>query len=299
MHAITARKFTLLHWLLTAWLGLAAWPLHAAEAETVFTRAEVVEFASERFEYAPSPFKVKQAQKLGIPVEVREEPSVALSGYLSRPPGDEARAAVVLMHTCAGISEHEEAWAEKLVDWGYVVLAVDSFNPRGFDYICDGRPGAQVTPWLRALDAYGARRYLASLDFVDGERIAVIGMSHGGMTVMEAIKQSLSDGGELQPFQAGIALYPLCSEPEPVNAPTLILVGSADSWTPAALCEQYLEKSPSPERLTLRVFDDAHHLFDHPGIDAIELGFVIRSDPEASAETDTLARSFLKEHLGR
>ena len=258
----------------------------------------MVEFSSERYEYPPSPFKVKQAQKLGIPVEVREEPSVPLNGYLLRPPGDERRAAVVLMHTCAGISTHEESWATRLVDWGYVVLAVDSFNPRGFDYLCDGRPGALATPWQRALDAYGARRYLASLDFVDDRHIAILGMSHGGMTVMEAIKQSLTDGGEMEPFQAGIAIYPLCSEPEALNTPLLLMVGGADSWTPAALCEQYLDKSPTPGQVTLRVFDGAHHLFDHPDIDAVELGFIIRSHPEAAAEAETLARSFLKQHLG-
>lgn len=283
--------------LLALCLGLLSWPLSAAEPDAAFASAEVAEFTSARYEYPPSPFKIKQAQKLGIPVEVREEPSVALTGFLARPAGDDRHPAVVLMHSCAGISGHEESWSKKLVEWGYVVLTVDSFNPRGFDYICDGRPGTLVTPWQRALDAYGARSYLETLDYVDAKRVAVMGMSHGGMTVMEAIKLSLTDGGEMEPFQAAIAFYPLCSEPEPVNTPTLVMVGSADSWTPATLCEEYLVKSPSPRLLTLRVFDGAYHLFDHPGIDEVELGFVIRSDPEAAAEADTLAQGFLKEHL--
>ncbi len=37
-------------------------------------------------------------------------------------------------------------------------------------------------------------------------RIAVIGMSHGGKTVLEAIKQSTSDGATMKPFRAAIAL---------------------------------------------------------------------------------------------
>lgn len=282
-------------WLLA--VLLLALPLAAAETGPPFAQAQLVEFQSARYEYPPSPFKIKQAQKLGIPIEVREEPSVPLTGYLVRPPGDEKRAAIVLLHTCAGLSQHEQSWAGRLAGWGYVVLAVDSFNPRGFDYICDGRPGASVTPWQRALDAYGARRYLSTLDFVDPARIAVIGMSHGGMTVMEAIKQSLTDGGDMEPFQAAIAFYPLCSEPEPVDTPTLLLLGSEDSWTPAALCEQYLQKSPSAQQFTLRVFAGAYHLFDHPGIDAVELGFIIRSDPLAAAEAVTLVHGFLEEHL--
>jgi dienelactone hydrolase len=261
--------------------------------------AETVEFESAAFAYTPSPFKVKQAKKMGIPVEVKTEPGVSLTGFLTRPAGDGPRAAVVLLHTCAGISEHEEMWSERLASWGYVVLSVDSFTPRGFDYVCDGRSGggATTTPWHRALDAYGAKQYLSTLAFVDPDHIAVMGLSHGGMTVLETIKQSTSKGLTMKPFQAAIAFYPLCSTPEPINTPTLILSGSEDSWTPAELCAEYVEKLQPQHEVTLQVFTGAYHAFDHPGIDTIDAGYIIRSNPQAAARASQMAREFLQEWL--
>jgi dienelactone hydrolase len=271
----------------------------AFSAAPVYVDAEVVKFESVSLTYAPSPFKVRQAKKLGIPVEVKIEPSVSITGYLARPAGEEPRAAIILLHTCAGISEHEEMWSKRLVSWGYVVLSVDSFKPRGFDYICDGRVGggALTTPWRRALDAYGAKRHLSTLSFVDPNRIAVIGMSHGGMTVLEIIKQSTSEGLAMKPFQAAILLYPLCSASEPINTPTLILIGSEDSWTPAELCAQYVEKLKPLHEITLKVFAGAHHAFDHPGIDTVDAGYIIRSNPKAAAEASEMSREFLEERL--
>ena len=57
-----------------------------------FEDAEVVEFDSLAYSYTPSPFRLKQAKKLGLPVEIKTEASVALTGYLARPAGDEPRA---------------------------------------------------------------------------------------------------------------------------------------------------------------------------------------------------------------
>ena len=280
-------------------IGSLATAKTAFGADPLFPGVEIVEFRSASYTYPPSPFKIKQSKKLGIPVEVRTEPSVPITGYLARPTGEKKRAAIVLLHTCAGISEHEEMWSKRLVSWGYIVLSVDSFKPRGFEYICDGRVGggALTTPWRRALDAYGAKRYLSSRSFVEPDRIAVMGMSHGGMAVLETIKQSTSEGLAMQPFQAAVAFYPLCSEPEPINTPTLILIGSEDRWTPAELCIQYVEKLKPQQEITLGMFDNAHHAFDHPGIDTIDLGYIIRSNQKAANQANQMTREFLAKWL--
>ena len=188
-------------------------------------------------------------------------------------------------------------WSKRLVKWGYVVLSVDSFTPRGLDYICDGRVGYYVGPWARALDAYGAKQYLSTRSFVDSNRIAVMGMSHGGNTVLEAIKQPISRGLAMKPFQAAIAFYPHCGKPESINTPTLILIGDKDSWTPVELCEEYVGKLQSQNEIKLKVFAGAYHAFDHPGIDIVELGYIVRSNPDASAEATQITHEFLEEWL--
>jgi dienelactone hydrolase len=268
----------------------------AYSADSIFSDAEVVEFESVSFTYTPSPFRVRQAKKLGIPVEIKMEPSVSLTGYLARPAGEEPRPAIVLLHSCFGISKAEEMWSDRLVSWGYVVLSVDSFKPRGFDNICDASQG-YVSPWGRALDAYGAKQYLSTRPFVDSARIAVMGMSHGGNSVLEVIKQSTSEDLAMKPFQAAIAFYPLCSEPEPIITPSLILIGDMDQWTPAVLCEQYLDKLQSQHEISMKVFAGAHHAFDIVGLDTIDTGYIVRYNQKAADEAFRMSREFLEERL--
>jgi len=268
----------------------------ASSADPIFAGSEVVEFESVSFTYTPSPFKVKQAKKLGIPVEVKTEPSVSLTGYLARLAGEEPRPAIVLLHPCFGISKAEEMWSDRLVSWGYVVLSVDSFKTRGFDNICDSSQG-YVSPWARALDAYGAKKYLSTRPFVDSARIAVMGMSHGGNSVLEVIKQSTSEGLAMKPFQAAIAFYPLCSVPEPINTPSLILTGDMDQWHPAVLCEQYLDKLQPQHEINMKVFAGAYHAFDIVGLDTIDTGYIVRYNQKAADEAFRMSREFLEERL--
>ena len=101
----------------------------------------------------------------------------------------------------------------------------------------------------------------------------------------------------MQPFQAAIAFYPLCCEPEPINTPTLILSGSEDNWLPAELCEPYVDKLQSQHEITLKVFAGAYHAFYHPGIDTVDAGHIVRSNPKAAAEASQMSREFLQERL--
>lgn len=40
-------------------------------ADPIYAEAEVVEFESVSFTYTPSPFKVRQAKNMGVPVEIK------------------------------------------------------------------------------------------------------------------------------------------------------------------------------------------------------------------------------------
>ena len=66
--------------------------------------------------------------------------SVTLSAELIKPEGAGPFPAVVLMHGCSGLwRPWGDLWTGRLVRWGYVVVQVDSFRPRGYpDGICEG-----------------------------------------------------------------------------------------------------------------------------------------------------------------
>ena len=183
--------------------------------------------------------------------------SEEISGKLMRPNGPGPFPALVLLHDCSGLgpysSQWSERWALELVEQGYVVLMPDSFWPRGIkDGVCAASAEDQrrVDATVRAEDAYGALAYLKTLPYVDGTHVGVMGASHGGWTVMEAV---LQDG-----FAAAVAFYPTCAAPygdwstqrangigTPVTeyhgiyhpqAPLLILIGEKDDWSLAEHC---------------------------------------------------------------
>ncbi|MBV8393875.1 MAG: dienelactone hydrolase family protein, partial [Alphaproteobacteria bacterium] len=152
-----------------------------------------------------------------------------LSGALYRPDGAGPFPAIVLAHTCAGVLPHTEIWGKRLAGWGYVVLAPDSFGPRGVGTVCS--QGNVVSGNARVADIAGAMDWLNAQSFVQHRKIGVIGHSHGGWTVMRSVQKGydLARRG----LRGGVAYYPSCSAAfdTDVAVPLLILIGDQDDWT--------------------------------------------------------------------
>src|SRR5437762_10357646 len=164
--------------------------------------------------------------------------TTTVDGTLFKPDGAGPFPVVVLLHGCGGIRPHFVQWARAIRDMGYVALLVDSFRPRGITNICaDSQTMASMTT-DRVADAYGALRYLKGVPFVDGDRVALMGWSHGGWTTLEAMAPRHYRGSPDQ-FRAAIAFYPYCRDAltGPFRAPLLVLIGGSDDWTPAKKCE--------------------------------------------------------------
>jgi dienelactone hydrolase len=212
-----------------------------------------------------------------------------LTAVLRKPDGPGPFPAVVLMHGCGGIQPGNEAWANDLTAWGYATLLVDSFTPRGLSEICTdfGRLGVGD----RTLDAYAALDHLRSLPFIDEDRIALMGWSHGGRVVLFGLSEHRRPaiGG----FRAGVALYPYCDFHSGMYAPLLILIGDADDWTPAVRCDVF----KSYATIDVKVYRGAPHSFDNPGPPRTYLGHALGYDHAATADARKTVREFLARHL--
>ena len=148
------------------------------------------------------------------------------------PPGNGPFPAVLVMHSCGGITDSHRAWAGRLVGWGYAALIVDSFGPRNQRRTCDCDDC--IPARVRAQDAHNAATYLRTLPNIQADRIGIVGFSHGGgATLWAAIDERIPVDRGGRPFQAAVAYYPPCSGGkivEPFATDVLILVGKDDDW---------------------------------------------------------------------
>lgn len=207
--------------------------------------------------------------------------------------------AMVVLHTCGGVDEHIRDWARRLVSWGYVAIMPDSFRPRGVHNVCN--QGREVPPELRAADAFAAAAYLRTLPNVRPDRIGVIGFSHGGWTVMTTVLADTvaQDGG--RPFAAGVAYYPACPPPRsPLATDTLILIGQADDWTPAARCERWRDTAQTDgHTLLMTEYPGVLHSFDAVRPTRVYLGHHLGYDAAAAGDAFGRTKAFLDERLRR
>jgi len=118
--------------------------------------------------------------------------NLTLPADLSRPDGSGPFPAVILLAPCGGVEPFMADWAGWLKDQGYVALLVDSFTPRGARSACQGGPPTVSTAARDALDALA---YAKSLPFVDGNRVAVMGWSHGGAAALQASSRTMRPSG--------------------------------------------------------------------------------------------------------
>ncbi|MBL8831558.1 MAG: dienelactone hydrolase family protein [Rhodospirillales bacterium] len=254
------------------------------------------------------------------------------------PQGDGPFPAVVVLHNCAGLDGSGRdvplGWADFLVANGYAVALTDSFRPRNrFGGVCTA-PGPQwVRPMIRGEDAHKGRRALQANPKVDRNRIAVMGGSNGGVATLAAVnRQWIEQGGWLRAgeaqFRAAIPFYPECgigygdwvvqrglggvrpSGTFESVAPMLILIGSADDWTPAPICETMAGQA-SGAPVSIKVYPGAHHSFDNPtlpralhnpratNINRPGAGATVGYDPAAYVDSKAQVLRFLGEHMRR
>src|SRR6266516_2625135 len=170
-----------------------------------------------------------------LPTQVKgvEQPGT-VTGDLSLPAGTDRVPAVIVLHSCAGITPSMAEWTHALNAMGYAALVVDSFTRRGVKEVCTGH--TSVNPGSRLADLFRAHELLVTHPRIDPQRVGVLGFSHGGWVALWASHswyQRRFMRGTVTPPVAYAAFYPagcnvqLLDETD-VTAPVRIFHGTAD-----------------------------------------------------------------------
>ena len=209
-------------------------------------------------------------------VRISSPDGTELVGHWMPRPGGGHGPAVLALHGCSGLFDRSGTtfdprytdYTARLHRAGFHVLLPDSFGPRGSRSICTV-PNDQrsITVETRRADALAAIDWLASQPEVDPRRIVMLGWSHGATTALSALNSARP--AHARTVLGAIVFYPGCSSflkaPFELRAPTLMLLGENDDWTPPQPCVRLVERTRQaqpPAEVELHVYSDSHHGFD-------------------------------------
>jgi dienelactone hydrolase len=186
------------------------------------------------------------------------------------------RPVVIALHGCGGIyatvgsrkgqlSARHQGMTDLLLAQGYSVVWPDSLTPRQETSLCEqSMASRQVRQSHRRSDVHATLAWLAQQAWTDRQRVALLGWSHGGSTVLAS-----SDSQHKLPQPSvtpdvALAFYPGCADAlgrayQP-SWPVHMLLGAADDWTPAAPCVALGQRSG----MSFKLYPDSHHGFDNP-----------------------------------
>jgi dienelactone hydrolase len=231
---------------------------------------------------------------------------VTLKAVQYRPVGSGPFRAIVALHGCAGLYEKSGSlslrhvdWAERLAAKGFVVLFPDSFGSRGAESQCKTNERVTSPSKERVEDALAARTYLQSRSDVKADAVSLLGWSNGGSTVLYAVQRNHRPKDGKPDFSKAVAFYPGCRAPAEhgtwhTRLSLMILIGAADDWTPAAPCTSLADTaSAAGEPVSITVYPDAYHDFDHPNLPlhvVDGLAFTANSNGRAHTGTNLAAR---------
>jgi dienelactone hydrolase len=200
-----------------------------------------------------------------------------LQAQVFQPSHQPPRGAVVALHGCDGVNAsagprkgrlgaRHQAMADMLAAEGYAVVFPDSLTPRGEGEICTQRAGSRrIGQGQRRADALAALAWVAAQPWAPPRRIALLGWSNGGGTVLAATDGTRRDvrAQTVRPAIA-IAFYPSCGAAlkagyQP-HTRLVMLLGARDDWTPPGPCIELGQRTGAD----VTVYADSYHGFDNP-----------------------------------
>ncbi|MDV7145994.1 dienelactone hydrolase family protein [Tropicimonas sp. TH_r6] len=227
----------------------------------------------------------------------------------------------LLFSGCDGPKDNMERWASDLAAQGWASLVVDSHGPRGYDdaqlwrLICIGQllPGPE-----RAGDVAVAIEDARAMPFVDPDRIALIGASHGGWSVLDMLSlhgqgkpphnltrwpASINNHG-LEGIVGTVLLYPYCGVASQVydngwkeDVPALFLLVEDDSVVNEDACIRVIERMRAAGRpVEAHLFKGTTHGFDQAEKNVLS---TLEFSPEATGKAMEITARFLARISGK
>jgi dienelactone hydrolase len=238
---------------------------------------------------------------IAIPVDDPNTKNIA--GALFKPAGAGPFPAIVYMSGCAGLNNNppemalERTVIDHLLAKGVATLIVDPFTPRNEpDGVCANLNDKTYTQYFTrgGNDAVAALKVLKAMPDIDPNRVFLQGYSFGAISSLYATDTKTPSAHDTK-IAGLIAYYPYCYDNVEFSAPTIVLIGEKDDWTPAKVC-QAVQGKPNLEEVA--VFPGATHAFVSPMGQPIDyLGHHIAFDVKATMDAQQAADAFMAKHL--
>ncbi|WP_412545063.1 dienelactone hydrolase family protein [Maricaulis sp. MIT060901] len=208
---------------------------------------------------------------------------------------------VVMLHGCGGRRQVQDDYANAVVEAGYAALIINSNEARDI-----GRFGSMSQVCLalrllgqeRAADIHAGLKIAAEHPGLDQDQVALLGWSHGGWTILDALTfagrdqypnalKGVPDG--LPGVQLALAMYPYCGFPAladgrdlPADIPLHAILAEDDVIAPANRCERRLERGGA--HVSFEIYEGQTHAFDEPNAPPLDPRIVYNENAAAQAQ---------------
>lgn len=208
--------------------------------------------------------------------------------------------AALMFHGCGGVRQVQDDYADALNEAGFAAVIVDSNGARGI-----GRIGAMTQVcggfrlWgqERAADVFAAVELARADPRIDGDRLTLIGWSHGGWTILDALGfeaqeaaiPALDDqAASLPGVERAIIFYPWCGWPSrtgreglDTDRPLSIILAGNDLVARKTPCRELAADAIAEgQPVGIETWDGLTHAFDEPNAPAFDPR--MRYDAEAA-----------------
>jgi dienelactone hydrolase len=211
------------------------------------------------------------------------------------------------------VEQQSRDWTKEALAHGYVVFVLDSLNQRGAKDFCGER--GRGSGGVAVKDVFQALEHLKHFDFVDPDRVGLMGFSWGAIIALYASSPAVAKAFSVaKRFPAVVALYPACYIPASstdilradTDLPLLVLMGARDTPPFSTDCVSRLETLKARGApVAWELYPEATHCWDCTGAQNVQ-GVDFAGNRRISQYSSTVTQDsrrrafeFLNNHLKR